>query len=548
MSQQLKRNLERILARESGAFVKDPGGKISIALLYPNRYGAGMSSLGFQGIYGLLNEMPDVVCERAFLPDSVDMGEYRRSGMRLLTLETQRPVSDFHVVAFSVAYENDYPNVLRLMELAGIPFRPDQRNAAAPLVILGGVCTAYNPEPLADFMDVVFLGEAEKSLQEFIDVLRSGSTDRKDLLRRMASVHGVYVPSLYVDTFSPTGRFAGKRRFGAAPEKISRGDPADLDTVTLKTVIRSPDAEFSEMAMVEVMRGCPWSCRFCVASKAYRPVRYRSPDVLRRMIRESRNRFEKVGLVGPSLSDYAPLPEIMNEDVVFSVSSLRAMKKTESLVRKLAEQGQRSLSIAPEAATERLRRVVRKKLSEADILGIAKLVLEAGVSQLRLYFMIGLPTERPEDVEAIPSLATRIVEQSARGHVTLSVSPFVPKPFTPFQWMPMNRPAELKRKLKVIRAGLRNSGRVALSHDSVNAAVFEGFLARADRRASLVLEEMVLSNRSDWLRICAGEGLPVEDLLYESWDPGLPLPWDFIEAGIRKEDLSEDSLQAFREA
>ncbi|MBI5141442.1 MAG: radical SAM protein [Nitrospirae bacterium] len=544
MSRRIRERIDEKLAAETGTVYKDPGGRINVALCYPNYYSLGMSNLGFQGVYGMLNAMNGVVCERVFLPDSDDMREYGRSGSRLMSMESKRPLAEFHAVAFSVSYENDYPAIPAMLDLAGIPRRASDRNESHPLVILGGICAAYNPEPLANFFDVVFVGEAEESIHLFIEMLEKHDDEgRAALLARLARIEGVYIPSLYREAYGSDGAFLSKIPAGGAPAIVKRGHAADLDETRLSTVVSTGNTEFSRMCLIEAMRGCPWSCRFCVVSYVYRPVRYRSREVLEGMITESAGRFPKVGLVGPSVSDYRWIEEIIKrEGVKFSVSSLRAWGRSVPLIKALAERGQKSLSIAIEAGTERLRGVIRKRITEADILETAGLILDEGIAQLRLYFMIGLPTETVEDIEAIPALVKKIRELNKSGSIVVSVNPLVPKPFTPFQWLAMDSENELKKKLDNIKKLLKGVPSVSVVNDSLKRVCQEAFLARGDRRVSYAIEAIAAGG--DWRKAARGAGCDPESYIHQARSFDAPLPWEFIDIGTPKDRLEAECRKA----
>ncbi len=555
MSRRLKNKIQAVLKRESGTVFKDPGGRINIALAYPNLYRVGMSNLGFQGIYGLLNSQTNVVCERVFLPDNSDLEEHLRSNSPIMSMESQRPLTDFHVVAFSVSYENDYPNILRILDLAGIPKRAADRTERHPLLILGGICTAYNPEPMADFFDVIFIGEAEKSLPIFLTSLDSIGLQRRSLLSELSGIEGIYVPSLYREIYSNSNSnnnnsFLSKFPLENAPALVKKGLPADLDETRLISTINTTDAEFSRMCLIEGMRGCPWSCRFCVASHAYRPVRFRSREVLDEMIREASKRFPKVGLVGPSMSDYRGIDDLIRSGTVnFSISSLRAWGRSKELIKVLTDKGQKSLSIAPEAGSERMRRVVKKHLTEMSILEAADLILARGISQLRLYFMIGLPTETTSDVDAIAKLAAKIRSMRKGGTIVLSISCFVPKPLTPFQWMAMEEEKTLKKKLARIKELLKGITGITVVHDPPKTSCIEAFLSRGDRRVSRAIEEIATSQgkSGDWRKSSLRAGINPDIYAHRRIEFKEPLPWDFIDSGIEKAMLEEECRKALSE-
>lgn len=541
MNRRLVEKAEALLTREKGAIRKDHGGRIRICLVYPNTYPVGMSNLGFQGIYGLLNRRDDVVCERAFLPGDEDLEEYRRTKTPLFSLESKTPVGEFDIVAFSISFENDYPAVLKILELAKVPFRSRERNPYHPLVAAGGVFAFFNPEPLAPAFDIVFIGEAEESLEEFLEVYRGGREkggrpeDWKQSVKKNAlSLAGVYVPEYYSLSYHADGTIAGRSALHGAPGRIRRRYLKDFAKSPLTTAVVTPDSEFSSMYLVEIMRGCPWSCRFCLVGHIYTPLRKKDPAAVFAEIDAAGALARRVGLIGPSLSDYPHIHEVLcMEGVSFSLTSLRASEKSAALVRFL--KGSRSVSIAPEAGTERMRRVINKKVTERDILSTSSLLFAAGTGTLRLYFMIGLPTETDEDVSGIADLVKKIRGLSAKGNITLSVSTFVPKPFTPFQWHPMAPLSAVKEKLKRIKRELKDVRGVKVLHDVPKYAHMQGLFARGDRRIFAVLEAMTAED--DWGEACSAAGVDRDFYLFRERDAGENLPWDFIETGSGKESL-----------
>jgi len=533
VSRGLIEKADLLLSKEKGAVYKDPGGKINIALLYPNTYHVGMSNLGFLGIYGLLNSRNDVVCERAFLPDSEDMDEYIRTDTELFSLESKRPLNRFDILAFSVSFENDYPNILKILNLSRIPLKSSERKPRHPLVIMGGVCAFFNPEPVADFFDICFIGEAEEMLPEFLDMYRS-SPGRPEVLKKSLRIEGLYVPSFYSITYDKEGKISRRYQSGDAPETVKRRYLKDLSKSSIMTSIITPETEFSEMYLIEAMRGCPWSCRFCVASHVYNPVRKKLLKALEDEINLARSKTRRVGIIGSSLSDYPGIKEILTiPGVDFSITSLRASVKSAELVGFM--EGHRSISIAPEAGTERLRKVINKRITEEDILTTSELILSGGIETLRLYFMVGLPTERREDVMGIVHLVKKIRNISLKGNITLSISTFVPKPFTPFQWHSMEGHGEVKERLKIVKKGLIPLRGVKVFHDVPKYAYMQGLFSQGDRRVSSILEEML--RVQDWKKAAEVAGTGEDFYIFRKKDFGEILPWDFIDIGIKKERL-----------
>lgn len=540
VSHQLREKADLLLSKEKGTVYKDPGGKVSIALVYPNTYHVGMSSLGFQGIYSLLNSMKDVVCERAFLPDDKDFNEYTRTQTELFTMESKRPLNRFDIVAFSVSFENDYPNIIRILELSSIPLKSSERKFRHPLIIMGGVCAFFNPEPVADFFDICFIGEADEMLPEFLDVCKA-SADRSEVLKKSLAIEGLYVPQFYSISYDSEGKISERHPTGDAPEIIRRRYLKDLSSSKVMTSIITPETEFSGMYLIEAMRGCPWGCRFCVAGKIYTPPRKKELQAIRGEIQTALNKTRRIGLIGPSLSDYPHIKDVLEiPEVDFSITSLRASSKSAELVSLMKRH--KSVSIAPEAGTERLRKVINKRITEKDILYTSELLFAEGIETLRLYFMIGLPAETREDIEGIIDLVKKIRDISARGFITLSISTFVPKPFTPFQWHPMENLSEIKERLKIIKKGLLQIKGVKVFHDVPKYAYMQGLFSMGDRRVSMVIEKM--SKTDDWIRATESAGIDKDFYIFRKKDLSEKLPWDFIDMGTGKESLWNEYQEA----
>jgi radical SAM superfamily enzyme YgiQ (UPF0313 family) len=537
MNRKLTDRADYLLSRENGTIFKDPGGKIKIALVYPNTYPVGMSSLGFQGIYGLLNSFSDVVCERVFLPAEEEIKEHERTGSELFSLESKTTLSRFDIVAFSVSFENDYPNVVKMLRMSRIPPRSSGRTPAHPVVLMGGVCGFSNPEPIADFMDIVFVGEAEEMVPEFLSVFR-GCGAKDELFKKCLKISGVYVPKYYSVTYSDsTGHILGREAADDAPEVIHKRTVRDISGSLFRPVIITPEAEFADMYLLEAMRGCPWSCRFCLAGHLYNPPRKKGLAAVRGEIRDAQEKTRRVGLIGPSLTDYPYAEEVMSiEGVDFSITSLRASEKSGRIAALMRRH--KSISIAPEAGTQRLRDVINKKISDQDILDTAKMILGGGTETLRLYFMIGLPTETRQDIEGIAGLVGRIRAASTKGFLTLSVSTFVPKPFTPFQWHPMEPLKEVKERLKVLKGSLGGLKGVRVFHDVPKYAYLQGVFARGDRRISDLIEKLASGegSSSGGVEVGSDSGFYV----FRARDKAEILPWDFIDVGVAKEKLWDE--------
>jgi len=559
MSWSLKKKSQALLAEEQGTVLKDWGGKISVALVYPNTYAVGMSNLGFQTIYRHLNAVPDVVCERVFMPEPADLDEMRRVQVAPFSLESLRPLTDFHLVGFSVTYEGDYVNVLRLLAMAGIPTRASARRPHDPLVLMGGVCAFSNPEPIAPFMDFVVVGEGEELVVELIAAYRTGYRDRAGLLAALAGIDGVYVPERYTIGYDEDGTIADVTAHDGAPAVVAKRRLRNVNAFETVAAVKTSHAEYGHMALLEVGKGCGRGCRFCLEGQVYRPVRHRSVDALRETVERMAAAGERrIGLVGACVSDYPWLADLLRvvEDngLELSISSLRADSLSEGLVAALARGGHRTLTMAPEAGTERLRRVIRKSISDAQLMTACDLVRAHGIPNLKTYFMIGQPTETVEDVEAIPDLAGRMLERlrvldpAGRpfGRLTLSVSSFVPKPWTPFQWAPFAGADSLQGKLDIIKRGVRRFSNVRVLHENPREAALQALLARGDRRVGDFLE-LAAAHEGDWrraLREWAGDAA-----FYTTRPRALDerLPWDHFDVGVKKVGLLREWERAAAE-
>ena len=560
MSWTLKKKSLALLATEQGTVRKDWGGKVSIALVYPNSYAVGMSNLGFQTIYRHLNAIPDVVCERVFLPDPTDIDELRRTRGVPLSLESLRPLTDFHMVGFSVTYEGDYIHVLRLLALAGIPLRAADRRPHDPLVLMGGVCAFSNPEPVAPFMDFIVVGEGEELVVELMAAYRDGYRDREGFLSALTAVEGIYVPARYDVAYTLDGTIASVTPRGGAPAIVAKRRLRNVNAFETIATVKTPNAEYGHMALLEVGKGCGRGCRFCLEGQVYRPVRHRSLDALRATVSGLAASGEKrVGLVGACVSDYPWIGELLKvideHGMELSISSIRADSLTPDLVAALARGGHRTLTVAPEAGTERLRRAIRKAITDEQILAACDLVRAHGIPNLKTYFILGQPTETAEDVEAIPRLAElmldrlRVLDPSGKpfGRLTLSISSFVPKPWTPFQWAPFDGAESLQAKLETVKRGVRRFSNVRVLHENPREAALQALLARGDRRVGDFLV-LAATFDGDWRRaLREWDGDPA---FYTTRERATDerLPWDHFDVGVKKAGLLREWDRAFASA
>src|SRR3989440_2004311 len=549
MSWKLKKKAQALLAAEQGTVYRDWGGRVSIALVYPNTYAVGMSNLGFQTIYRHLNALPDVVCERVFLPEPADLEEMRRTSTPPQSLESQRPLTDFQLIGFSVTYEGDYVNVLRLLELAGIPLRAVERRAHDPLILMGGVCAFSNPEPIAPFMDFIVVGEGGELVGALMQAYREGYRERETFLDGLVGLEGIYIPERHAVSYAGDGIVADVKPRQGAPAVVSKRRLKQVDAFRTIAAVKTPNAEYGHMALLEVGKGCGRGCRFCLEGQVYRPVRHRSVAALSATIAELAAQGEKrIGLVGACVSDYPWITELLKvvEDngMELSISSLRADSLTDDLVASLARGGHRTLTMAPEAGTERLRRVIRKAITDEQLMAARDLVRARRIPNLKTYFMIGQPTETPQDVAAIPDLAGRMLERlpvpdptgKPFGKLTLSISSFVPKPWTPFQWAPFDGAESLRGKPQTAHLGVRTFSNVRVLHENPREAALQALLARGDRRVGDFLE-LAARLEGDWRRaLREWDGDPAFYTTRER-PVGERLPWDHFDVGVKKAGL-----------
>ncbi|MDP6867807.1 MAG: TIGR03960 family B12-binding radical SAM protein [Acidimicrobiales bacterium] len=566
----------RYIGCEDGMTVPDHhSGAVAWLLIYPDTYEIGLPNQGLQILYEILNERPDAVAERSYAPWT-DLAEVlRREGLPLFSLDTHRPARDFDVLAFNLSAELVYTNVLECLDLAGIPIRTASRSDDDPVVLVGGHC-AYNPEPLADFVDAAVLGDGEEVVGEITEVLATwkagGGGARVDLHRRLATVAGVYVPSLYEVTFAG-GRLQGVRPSSDAVEA--------LEVVEKRTVADLADWPYPKKQLVpltevvhdrlnvEVFRGCTRGCRFCQAGMITRPVRERPTAQVRSMVAEGLRRtgYDEVALTSLSTADFSGIEQVVTETVAddacgqvsVSLPSLRVDAFTVDIAAEIQKARRTGLTFAPEAGSWRMRQVINKLIREEDLYSAVESAYSQGWRRVKLYFLTGLPTETDQDTLGILEMARQCVEVG-RQHlrnpsVTVSVGGFVPKPFTPFQWFGQNTEAELRRKVGVLRDELKRDTKgyrgVQLKWHDPRATAIEGLLSRGDRRLGAVVEDVwrsggVFQEWSEhfclelWTEALERQGLTLEEMVYRHRTEDEAFAWDHLSAGLHRDFLWQD--------
>ena len=550
--------LQELYKDEDSRVTVNPHAGQKVASVYPNTYFVGMSNLGLHIIYEEINLRNDSVCERIFLPEKKELEAYDKTKTPLMSVETQRPMHQFDVVAFDVTFEMDYFHIPLMLRHGRVPIMGKDRTEFDPIVIAGGPCATFNPEPFADFIDAFIIGEGEGLVSHVLDIIRDGKLeglDRHAILRQLADVSGVYVPSLYVPIYNEDGEFKGYDIVEGVPKTIKRH--FEMLTSGGETVVATNYTEFGAMYIIEVARGCGRHCRFCMAGYCFRVPRVRPLDILKEGVERAEKLGKKVGLMGAAISDYPEVDELVNyirsKDMRYSCASLRADSLTQAVVDGLADSGQKTITIAPETGSERLRRVINKGISEEHLQNAATLSAKSGIQHMRLYIMIGLPTETDEDIEAIVGLAERtqahMAEVGCKGRLTLSINPFIPKPFTPFQWMAMDNQKAVEKKLQYIKKALQKNRRIEVLVESPKEAYIQGVLARGDRRLGAVIAACAADRGSKSFKSeMKAAGLDMDDMNYRERSFDEFLPWSHLDMGMQEGYLEMEWQRSLDEA
>ena len=554
---QQRQAAQQLLSLERGHGRRSVGDRLRVVLAFPNTYYVGMSNLGVQTVHHLFNLEDGVSCERVFLPPKQELRAMLLSRTPLVTLDTQTPVSDFDVLAFTVSFEWDYVNILTMMRLAGMPVYASERTDRHPLVVLGGAVTFLNPEPLAPFVDVVTAGEGEALIPPLVSAV--SATDRRSALRRLATQPGFYVPTLYRVSYDDKGVVkpyqATEREVPPFVPKAAVKTIDDIDPPC--TRIFTPQTAFGSRFLIEVVRGCAKLCRFCWAGYNYLPVRAFSTDRILSLAESAKPHANRVGLVSIALCDHPDIEEILERllalDYTVSPASLRLDDLTPQIVRLLHQSGERTVTIAPETGSDRLRRVINKVVTNAQILDKADLIFSSGIENLKLYFMLGLPTETDEDLVAIRDLVVQLRDRMLKyarrrgrpGRIVGSVNPLVPKPGTSYQWLPMTSPAIVASRTKRLKGLLSGLDHVYLSIKSERQSFYQALLSLGDRRVAPVIDAAA-QNGGDWRRAAETADVDPEFWVFRDRSQDEVLPWDIIDGGIKAEFFRSEFLKSMR--
>lgn len=550
--------LQALYKDEDSRVTVNPHAGQKVAIVYPNTYFVGMSNLGLHIIYEEINLRNDSVCERIFLPEKKELEAYDKTKTPLMSVETQRPMHQFDVVAFDVTFEMDYFNIPLMLRHGRVPIMGKDRTEFDPIVIAGGPCATFNPEPFADFIDAFIIGEGEGIVTAVLERIRKGreyGESREETISALAQIDGVYVPVLYTPQYDDNKRFVGYDIAEGAPKTIRR----HFEPLTSggETVIATNFTEFGAMYIIEVARGCGRHCRFCMAGYCFRVPRVRPLEILKEGVDRAEKLGKKVGLMGAAISDYPEVDELVtyirSKDMRYSCASLRADSLTQAVVDGLADSGQKTITIAPETGSERLRRVINKGISEEHLQNAATLSAKSGIQHMRLYIMIGLPTETDEDIEAIVGLAERtqahMAEVGCKGRLTLSINPFIPKPFTPFQWMAMDHQKTVEKKLQYIKKALQKNRRIEVLVESPKEAYIQGVLARGDRRLGAVLAACAADRGSKSFKAeMKAAGLDMDEMNYRERSFNEFLPWSHLDMGMDEGYLEMEWKRSVDEA
>ena len=553
--------MQSLLAKEKLLTELPQGGDVSVVLGYPNRYWVAMSNLGFQTVYKILAQQKRFSVERAFLPED----EKQRASR---TFEKSTPIANADILALSVSFETDYPNVLKFVEAAGRCLRTGR---GGPFILGGGAAITLNPEPLSSFFDAILIGEAEEALQEvsqvYLDV-REKNQSFDELLLKLSKIEGIYIPKFYDVAYKPTGEVDYFLPSPNAPKRVQRRFVKNLDAFPTTTVIQTPETEFKSMYMTETGRGCEVGCKFCVAGYMYRPTRKRSEEVLAETVQIGIEKSDSIGFVGASVSSHKRISQLASSVAKSgkraALSSIMTQKVNPQLAASLSESEYKTVALAPETGSESLRFRIGKRVCNEQILEGIELLAAEGIRNFKLYFMVGLPSEELSDVEAIVALvkeardtalaaARTMKEFKVAPRIILSVNPFIPKAWTPFQRHPFSKSKEVKKRLGIVQEGIRRLSNVEMKFESPRESYFQAIMSRGDRRVAQVLVHLHEEGK-DWRWLVKNsdkeiiDGVPKMDhFVSREFAEDETLPWEIVDLGVKRELLEREYKRTFTE-
>lgn len=551
MSQRYERYLRELYEKEKNLLAGTGGGGLSVCIVYPNRYYVAMSNLGFLLVYRAAREVFGVNVERATLPDDVHEAYLEKSGKSILTIESRRPLRGFDALLFSISFENDFINLLKILKLSGIPLRSTDRDERDPIIAAGGAAVMINPEAVSPFVDLFPLGEGEglvgEVLSKMLD-LRGEGTPKDDVVDGISEIPGVYVPRHFDVKYDDRGRIGGIKNISGGADRVVVRKLESLSTGEFSSSVVTTDTEFSEMFLIETGRGCPYSCAFCIANPVYAPVRMRDKNEIFGDIGRGIELTGKVGLLGPAVLSHPDILKVLqrvrDRKGSAGIPSMRGEMLTDEQIGCLKEIGVKTITLAPEAGSEGLRKILGKNIGDDRFMGLIERSVKAGIINVRLYFLVGILGETDEDVRAIADFAkvarhivVGVTKGSGRaGRVTVSLTPLVPKPHTPLMWMAMEEPGVLTAKIRKITGILKKAGGISVVSEPPKWSYIQALLSRGDRKVADILEAAARSG-GDWRGAMRESSANPDFYVLRERDEDEVFPWDFIDYGIDKTKL-----------